>query len=197
MPLILASASASRAGLLRSAGVQFEVIAASIDEEAEKAAARQSGIAGPDVASCLALKKALQVSSVRPGRHILGADQILDLDGEIISKCATRADASALLRRLRGRTHEIFTGAVLVTGQAQLWCHVERCRLVMREFSDAFLEDYLSGAQPKALDSVGCYQLEGLGVQLFERIDGDYFTVLGLPLVPLLAALRTHGLVLA
>jgi septum formation protein len=194
-PLILASASASRARLLRAADVPFEAIAASVDEDAERADARRSGATTRGTACRLALRKAVKVSSTHPARHVLGADQILELDGEIIGKCSTTADAVVLLRRLRGRAHELLTAAVLVVGQTELWRHVEHCRLVMREFSDAFLADYLSRAETAALESVGCYQLEGFGVQLFEQVDGDYFSVLGLPLLPVLAALRTHGLV--
>ncbi len=194
MPLVLASASTSRVRLLRAAAVSFEVIVPAVDEEAEKIAAGRTGTAASEIACRLASTKASQVSSSRPRRHVLGADQVLELDGEIISKCGTTADAAALLLRLRGRAHELVTAAVLVVGQTELWRHVERCQLFMREFSDAFLADYLSNA-PSALDCVGCYQIEGPGVQLFERIDGDYFSALGLPLVPLLAALRAHGLV--
>ncbi|HEY2444752.1 MAG TPA: Maf family nucleotide pyrophosphatase [Rhizomicrobium sp.] len=193
MPLVLASASAARARMLRAAGVAFEVLAASVDEEAERIACGQR--TPLDIASHLALKKALQISSIRPGCLVLGADQVLDLDGQAVGKCATADEARALLSRLRGRDHELVSAAVLVEGERELWRCAERCRLVMRSFSDEFLADYLRSEEPAVLTSVGCYQVEGTGIQLFDRIEGDYFSVLGLPLLPLLAALRSHGIV--
>lgn len=193
MPLVLASASAARARMLKSAGIPFEVVAASVDEEVERQACGQR--TPSEIARHLALSKALQISSMRPGRLVLGADQVLDLDGQTVGKCANAAEAQSLLRRLRGRDHELVSAAVLVKGKRELWSGTERCRLVMRSFSDEFLAGYLQSEESAVLTSVGCYQVEGTGIQLFDRIDGDFFSILGLPLLPLLAALRSHGIV--
>jgi septum formation protein len=193
--LILASASAPRARLLKSAGVLFEVLPAGIDEEAVKAECRTGGKSASDTASRLADLKALKVASARPGRVVLGADQILEFDGQTVGKCATLAEAASLLVRLRGRTHELITAVTLAKGTEILWRHVARCQLVMRDFTDAFLSDYLSRAGVGILAVVGCYEVESLGAQLFERTDGDIFAILGLPLLPVLSALRRHGLI--
>jgi len=195
MSLVLASASAARAKILRDAGVCFEALPAAIDEGAIKSACIEKGLTASEIAIRLAAEKALQISSKQPDRHVVGADQILALDGEIVSKCGTIAEARSLLGRLRGRKHELVTAAVLASGGKQLWHCVTRCRLVMREFTDTFVADYFRRTGSQTVQSLGCYQMEGLGVQLFERIDGDHFSILGLPLIPLLAAMRAHGLI--
>lgn len=194
-PLILASASSSRARILKSAGVVFEALPADIDEENVKAECKTGSKSTSDAASTLADLKALKVATARPGRHVLGADQILEFDGQAVGKCADFGEAKALLARLRGRTHELVTAAALANGREILWRHVERSQLAMRDFSDAFLSDYLSRAGDSVLAAVGCYEIESLGAQLFERVDGDIFAILGLPLLPVLGALREHGLV--
>jgi septum formation protein len=192
--LVLASGSPTRALLLAAAGVDFEVMPALIDETAVKSACRKKGWCAADIAGKLAEEKALQVAAGLPGRWVLGADQVLDLDGEIIDKCATRSEAATVLARLRGRSHELVIAAAFVSEGTVLRQFLDRCRLTMRDFSDAFLADYLARTGDVALQCVGCYALEGRGVQLFERVEGDFFSVLGLPLIPVLAELRARGL---
>lgn len=185
--MILASASLSRASLLRGAGVAFDAVPAHVDEDAVKAS-----IGDPRaVAEKLAEMKALEVSASRPGRLVLGADQVLDLDGITMSKAQTRDVAAAQLRAMRGKAHRLISALVLARGEV-VWRHVDVATLWVRDFSDAFLEDYLD-RETEILGSVGCYRLEGMGAQLFERVEGDYFSILGLPLVPLLGALRDFG----
>ncbi len=192
MTLILASASPIRRHILEAAGVTFEVDVARVDEGAAKASLRADGLSPRDQADALAALKALSVSQRREGL-VIGADQMLALEGETLDKPKDRAEARAHLQRLRGRTHQLMCAAVVARSGEVLWRHVETPRLRMRAFSDAFLEDYLERGGEKLLASVGAYQLEGLGAHLFERVDGDYFSVLGLPLLPLLAFLREHG----
>lgn len=193
--LVLASASAVRARVLESAGVGFDIRPAHVDEEAVKDSLLAAGAGMRDVADALAELKALKVSSSQPDVFVLGADQVLAFEGELVSKCASLEEARTLLRRLRGRKHELISGLVLAKAGAPVWRHVESAALWMREFSDSFLDEYLAGEGEPLLKGVGCYRLEGRGAQLFERVEGDYFTVLGLPLVPLLGALRQHGIV--
>jgi len=188
--LILASASAVRAQLLERAGITFQISPARIDEDTVKNALLAEGVRPRGIADALAELKALRVSSSRPDALILGADQVLDLEGELLSKGEAISTSRAQLVRLRGRTHRLLSAAALARNGAIIWRHVDEARLVMRDFSDAFLESYLAEEGEAVLTSVGGYRLEGLGVQLFECIDGDYFSILGLPLVPLLAALR-------
>jgi septum formation protein len=193
--LILASASTSRAGLLEAAGVTFQIQPARIDEDAVKASLQDEG-AGR-VAEALAEMKAQRISMAAPDALVLGADQVLAFGDELISKSANLGEARALLRRLRGQKHQLIGAAVLAKGGAPVWRHAERASLWMRDFSDAFLEDYLARESDAALACVGCYRLEGRGAQLFSRIEGDYFSILGLPLIPLLAALREHGVIVS
>ncbi|HEX4159998.1 MAG TPA: nucleoside triphosphate pyrophosphatase [Rhizomicrobium sp.] len=193
--LILASASVSRARLLTAAGLRFRIIPADIDEAEFK---RESATKDHDavaLAHGLAVEKASSVARTHPEVIVLGADQILSLDGKIVSKCSSGEEAASLLRRLRGRTHELVTAAVLARGGVELWSHVSTSRMTMRMFSDGFLQDYLACAGTALVQSVGCYELEGLGVQLFDRVEGDFFAVLGLPLIPVLAALREQGVI--
>jgi septum formation protein len=185
--LILASASASRAKLLENAGVAFTVRPANIDEDGVKA----SGLDGCAVAEKLAELKAAAV----PGALVLGADQVLVCDGAIMSKAATLAEAAEQLRALRNRRHTLVSAAVLAAEGTPIWRHVDESALWMRDFSDAFLESYLRAGGPELLGGVGCYRYENAGAQLFARVEGDYFSILGLPLVPLLAALREHGVI--
>ena len=193
--LILASASAVRARLLRDACVSFELCPAKIDEAEIKASLLAEKLDTPAIADALAERKATQVSTTHPQTLVLGCDQILVFDGRLIDKSENLNEARTLLRELRGKEHQLVTACVLAKGGAPVWRKLERCRLWMRSFSDAFLEEYLQTEGDNVLGSVGCYHLEGSGIQLFERVEGDYFSVLGLPLLPLLTALREYGIV--
>jgi septum formation protein len=193
--LILASSSASRRKVLSSAGVPHTAIPAGVDEDALKGRLLSAGRDPADVAPALADAKALAVSDSYPGRLVLGGDQILLLGSEIISKCADLEEAHGLLRRLRGRRHSLVSALTLARDGTIVWRHVDHPELWMRDFSDAFLDHYLASEGEGVLSGVGCYKLEGLGAQLFERVAGDYFSILGLPLQPLLAELRQRGVI--
>lgn len=193
-PLILASGSAIRAQVLRAAGLDFTVVRPPVDEEAVKAGLRAEGLSVRDQADALAEAKCLSVA-LRHSGYVIGADQMLACDGEVFDKPPNRAAALESLKKLRGRPHHLIGAICLARDGAIIWRHIETPRLVMRPFSDAFLEDYLDRAGEGAFASVGAYQLEGLGAQLFSKIEGDYFSILGLPLLPLLAQLREHGIV--
>jgi septum formation protein len=193
--LILASGSASRRAMLEAAGIACTVDAPSVDEAGVKAALRAEGASAGDVAEALAELKAMRISRRTPGALVLGGDQMLDCDGEWFDKAETLEDARAVLQSLRGRTHRLVSAAVIVRDGQRVWHTVAEARLTMRAFSDAFLDDYLAAAGPGILGSVGCYHIEGLGVQLFDRVQGDTFTIRGLPLLPLLGFLRGWGVV--
>jgi nucleoside triphosphate pyrophosphatase len=195
MTFILASASSSRARILREAKVPFIALPADIDERALKATLLKQNKTVQEVAKVLAAAKAIQVSKLRPNALVLGADQVLEFDGELLSKCADLAEARALLLRLRGRGHRLISALALAEAGKVIWTHSETANLTMRAFSDAFLADYLSTEGSVLLDGVGCYRLETMGAQLFERVEGDYFSILGLPLQPLLAELRLKGVI--
>lgn len=189
--LILASNSAARKALLAGAGLVFESSPAPIDERAEEASTLGKGPAA--VATRLAEAKALAVGEIYTAATVIGADQVLSLDGEIFHKPADMAAARTQLARLRGRTHRLICGVALARSGAVLWSHSAEAELTMRTFSDAELDAVLAEEGEAALSSVGAYRLEGPSLRLFERIDGDYFTILGLPMLPLLAALRLHA----
>jgi septum formation protein len=191
MDLVLASSSATRARILRDAGVGFTVAPAEIDEAAVRASMASSD--GKAVAAELAARKALCVSQQRPEALALGADQVLAFDNLTLGKAADMAAAGELLRALRGRRHALIASVALAKGGSVIWRHSETVRLWMRDFSEAFLQAYLSAEGEALLGCVGCYRFEGLGAQLFERVEGDFFAILGLPLLPLLAALRDRG----
>ncbi|HEY1415549.1 MAG TPA: Maf family protein [Caulobacteraceae bacterium] len=189
---VLASASPVRAQILRSAGVAFEIIPAQIDEEAFKGAFLAKGKGPEEVAGDLAVAKAQAVSRGRSD-IVIGADQTLDLDGELVSKVNHLDEARECLLRLRGRSHRLHAGAALARDGEIRWRYVASVNLKMRAFSDSFLEAYLTRCGDSLPGSVGCYHFEGFGVQLFERVIGDYHAILGLPLIRLLAALRSEG----
>jgi septum formation protein len=189
--VVLASASQIRARLLANAGVSFVVEPAKISERAFEAQLAGSGVtAGDEIALALARAKALAVSRRRPEAVVIGADQVLEFDDRRMSKAHDGAEARHILSSLRGQTHILRSAAVLARANEVAWSHVSIARMTMRSFSDAFLERYLAEMGSAVTASVGCYQLEGIGIQLFQKVDGDYFTVLGLPLLPLLSALR-------
>ena len=190
-PLVLASKSAIRRTMLADAGIPVEVIPADIDERAvENSAATRDASA---IAALLAREKASAIAARFPGRLVLGADQTLALGERRFSKPTDRTAARDQLKSLRGRTHELHTAIALVCDGAVVFEHREAARLTMRAFSDEFLESYLDAMGATVTASVGGYQLERAGVQLFERIDGDHFVILGLPLLALLAYLRRAG----
>jgi septum formation protein len=191
-PLILASQSLARQALLANAGIAFEAIPAEIDERAIQ---RACGLSAPgEIAALLAREKAISVSSRRAGQFVVGADQTLALDQRLFSKPAGRAQAAEQLRALAGRTHELHSAAAAARDGEILFEDVSIARMTMRPLDGAAIRAYLDTAGEAVTTSVGAYQLEGLGVHLFERIEGDHFTILGLPLLPLLKFLRSQGL---
>ena len=189
-PLVLASRSDIRGKILAAAGLRFEIRPSVVDERAIETQSGTSDAAG--VARHLAHSKASAVAASLPGRLVLGADQTLARGAKRFTKPADRNAASEQLRDLRGRTHELHSALALVRDGGLLFSCVDTARLTMRNFSDHYLENYLDMASDAALKSVGGYQLEGIGIHLFERVEGDYFTILGLPLMPLLAYLRLN-----
>ena len=193
--VVLASGSRTRAEMLERAGVRVTLAPAAVDEEEIKLAARAEGAPVEDVAEALAELKAQRVTRKHPGALVIGADQMLECEGRWFDKPVDRDAARAQLQDLRGKTHRLVSCAVVLRDGERLWHHVDRARLTMRPFSDAFLESYLNAAGDDVLGSVGAYHLEGLGAQLFHRVDGDFFTILGLPLLPLLGFLRVHGVI--
>lgn len=190
--IILASKSAARRAVLEGAGVPFECATAGVDEDAVKASLLAEGARPREVADALAELKAVRVSRRTPG-FVIGADQTLELGGRLYDKVDTIDAARERLKELRGQVHKLHSAVVVAKDGAPIWREVATCTLAMRPFSDAFLEAYLAEEGEAALGSVGCYRLEGPGAQLFEKIDGDYFAILGLPLLGLLDLLRRHG----
>jgi len=190
--VILASKSAARRAVLDGAGVPYEALVAGVDEEAVKASLLAEGAGPRDIADALAELKAIRVSRGRP-EFVIGSDQTLDLDGELYDKAESVEAARERLKLLRGKTHKLHSAVVVAKEGTPIWREVVTASLTMRDFSDSFLEAYLVSEGPHALGSVGCYRLEGLGAQLFSKIEGDYFAILGLPLMGLLDLLRRHG----
>jgi septum formation protein len=195
MTLILASASPARAALLRQAGVPFVAHPSRVDEAAVKAALLAEGAGPRDIADHLAELKALRLATRHPDALILGSDQVLALGDQLFDKPADIGEARAQLRDLAGRTHLLLSAAVIVEGGRPVWRHVGQARLTMRSFSDDFLDDHLHRLGNGILTTVGAYKIEDGGTQLFDRIEGDYFSILGLPLLPVLAFLRTRGVI--
>ncbi|TJV23475.1 MAG: Maf-like protein [Mesorhizobium sp.] len=191
--LILASGSPFRKAMLVNAGVDVEAVPADVDERALEAPLQDSGVSPEDVALVLAEAKATEVSERRPGALVLGCDQTLSLGDEVFHKPADREGARRHLLALSGRTHQLNSAAVLVRDGKVLWRHVGIASMTMRKLDPAFIGRHLARVGAKALGSVGAYQIEGEGIQLFEKIEGDHFTIVGLPLLPLLAELRTLG----
>jgi septum formation protein len=196
MQVILASKSASRRAVLAGAGVAFETADSGVDEDVLKAELLDRGAGPREIAEALAAEKALAVSRGSPGL-VIGADQTLDLAGRLYDKAADIDEARDRLRALRGRSHVLHAAVAAAREGEILWRETTPATLTMRDFSDAFLEAYLEEEGPAALGSVGCYRLEGPGVQLFSAIEGDYFAILGLPLMGLMDLFRREGILAA
>jgi septum formation protein len=191
-PVTLASTSSARQAILRNAGVAFEAVRSGVDEDAAKAGLLAEGASPREVADALAELKAFKVSTKRPGL-VIGSDQTLELDGALFDKVDTIQAARERLVQLRGKVHKLHSAVVVAQDGRPIWRVVDTTRLSVRDFSDAWLDGYLERNAPDILSSVGCYFLEGEGVQMFDRIDGDYFSILGLPVVGLFDFLRLHG----
>jgi len=194
-PVILASGSATRAKLLTAVGLSIARETAAVDESEVKAALKAEGASAARVAEALAELKALKVSRRHPGALVIGCDQMLECDRLWFDKPDSIAAARAQLLALSGRDHRLLSSIAVLRDGTRLWHHSESATLTMRRLSDGFLDAYLAAVGDAALASVGAYQLEGPGAQLFARISGDYFAILGLPLLPLLDFLRNHGVV--
>jgi len=193
--IILASQSRFRRAVLAHAGISFAVEAAAIDEAEVRAGCRAAGEDARAAAMALAELKAVRISRRHPDALVIGADQMLECDGAWFEKPVDRDSARTSLLALRGKTHQLVTAVCVAQAGQRIWHHAESAHLTMRQFSDGFLESYLDAAGDDTLLTVGAYQVEGLGIQLFERVEGDHSTILGLPLLPLLDFLRGHGAV--
>lgn len=195
--IVLASGSATRTRMLRQAGVELIADAPAVDEAGIKAALQADGATAADVAETLAELKAMRVSRNHPGALVIGADQMLECGDVWFDKPGDADHARAQLIALRGKTHILVSSVVGTRDGVRLWHHTDRASLTMRHFTDAFLDEYLAACGSEIAGSVGAYHLEGRGAQLFQRVEGDYFTVLGLPLLPLLDWLRAQGVLVA
>lgn len=194
MKLVLASQSASRRAMLDAAGVPHEAVTAQVDEASAKDSLIAGGISARDLADALAELKALKVSRLVPGALILGGDSVVALDdGSLLDKPESREQAADHLRRMSGRTHDIYSAAVIAENGHAVWRHVDRARLFVRPLSEPFIADYLDGEWPAIAGCVGCFRIEGPGVQLFHKVEGSQFTILGMPLLPILDYLRVRG----
>lgn len=194
MTLILASQSAARRAMLTAAGVPHEALPAHVDEDAITASLMAEQASPERIADALAEVKALKISRQVPGALVLGADSVVAAtDGALLNKPETRPRAEAQLRQLAGTTHRLISAAVICEGGKPIWRSVSAARLTMRRLSDAFITSYLDAEGEAVLGCAGCYRIEGLGAQLFARVDGDQFTIRGLPLFPVLDYLRTRG----
>ena len=194
MTLILGTASEARAKMLRDAGVAIETHPASVDEDAVKQAYRADGSSARTLAEALAEIKAKHVGASHPKALTLGADQILDFEGTTLDKPHNRDEARAQLQSLRGKSHELISAAVICEGATPVWRRTGTAKLTMRFFTDAFLDEYLDEEGDAVLTTVGGYRIEQRGAQLFNRIEGDYFSILGLPLLEVLGFLRERGM---
>jgi len=191
--IVLSSTSATRRKLLSQTGIYFKTAKPPVDETVIKAALRKAGASAAQVADTLAESKANSVAQILPGAFTIGADQMLDCGGDWFDKPADRDGARRHLESLRGKTHELITAAVIAHEGRIIWRHTEIAKMTMRNFSDDFLDTYMAKAGAGIVQSVGAYEMEGMGSQLFETIEGDFFAILGLPLIPLLGALREAG----
>jgi septum formation protein len=198
MRLILASQSSARRAMLAAAGVPHDAMAAGVDEESAKLALRADGLNARSLADALAEMKAVKLSRKHPTDLVLGCDQVASAeDGTMLDKPGSRAEARAQLLGLHGTVHRLTSAAVICEGGAPVWRHIDVAKLAMRDFSESFLDSYLDAEWPAIAGCVGGYRIEGLGAQLFARVDGSHFTILGLPLLPLLDYLRVRGVLAA
>jgi len=194
MRLVLASQSASRRAMLDAAGVPHEAASAQVDEDSAKASLLAAKVAPRDLADALAELKALKLSGPDPAALVLGCDSVVALgDGRLLDKPVSRADAAGHLRAMSGGTHDLFSAAVIAEGGRPVWRHVDRARLTVRTLSDDFIEAYLDQEWPAISGCVGCFRIEGIGVQLFSGLQGSHFTILGMPLLNILDYLRVRG----
>jgi septum formation protein len=191
--IVLASASNVRARIMKSAGIPFEVDHADIDEPTGRRSCREEGISVGETAACLAAQKAREVSRRKRDSLVIGADQILEAEGRWFEKASSLAEARECLRRLRGRTHHLYSAVVVVENGETLWNHVSEAELTMRMFTDNFLDRYISRQGKNILEAVGCYKMEEGGVRLFAAVRGDHYAILGLPIVPLVTFLESQG----
>lgn len=192
-PIVLASSSETRRAILENAGLLVETLAPRVDEDEIRCAMLAENAGAGDIAEVLAEQKARSVSRQRPERLVIGADQILEMDGRIFSKPKNLAAAREALLALRGREHQLLSCVCILRDGRRLWHNLDSAKLAMRQFSDEFLDSYLRSIGDEAIAGPGSYRIEGPGAQLFSHISGDYFTILGLPLFPLLAFLRDRG----
>ncbi len=193
--IVLASTSTSRRAMLEAAGLEFTTVAPNVDEEQVRGLLEEAGAYPQTVAEALAEAKAVAVSERHPEALVLGADQLLVCEDRLFAKAIDEGEARETLRRLRAREHQLIDAAAIARAGAVVWRHVDYARLWMRDFSDSFLDEYMTAEMPDILGSVGCYRIEGRGAQLFSRVEGDYFSIRGLPLLPVLQALRAAGAV--
>lgn len=193
--LILASGSVTRRAMLQAAGVEFDVVPADVDEPAlrDDLVAAKHDVTPTEIAEALAAAKARDVSRKHPGADVIGSDQVLDLDGEIFAKPDNQAAVRTTLQKLSGKTHALHSAVAIARADQIIWSASDTVRLTMRTLSPSFIDNYIARLSETARYSLGAYQIEGLGIQLFEQIDGDHFTILGMPLLPLLRQLRTQG----
>ena len=193
--VVLASGSLTRKKILEDAGLVFGVEVPNVDEQEIKEALLLKGASGEDIAGFLAEHKSCTVSARVPSAFVIGADQVLECEGEVYSKPEDLVAAKDQLTTLRGKKHTLISSVVVAESGRRIWEHTDKSLLHMRKFSDSFLDDYILKQGKPLLDSPGCYQVESAGIQLFSRIEGNYFTILGLPLLPLLNYLRLRGVV--
>jgi len=191
--IVLASGSDIRAQLLKNAGVEFSIQTARVDEQMLRVGLEAEGASPRDIADALAEAKARKVSSKLPGSLVIGCDQVLDLDGVVLSKPSSESEARSQLIALRNKRHSLLSAAVIYLDGQPVWRHVGVVRLHMRDFSDAFMDDYIDRNWESIRHSVGGYKMEEEGVRLFDKVDGDYFNVLGMPLIEILSYLTLRG----